>query len=587
MATLAEKLAEHGIRLRSYSEGSVKTTCPQCSASRKKKTDPCLSVTINEAGALWNCWHCGFAGGVSDREETTPTKTRATRGKTEPRIPLVAELDDAMADWFASRGISEETRRIAGVGRAQTMIPGVEGKVWAVAFPYRALDGKVVNVKFRTLDKHFAQVKGGDKRLWLLDLANPADGALVVCEGEMDALALLEAGVPNGVSVPDGAPKEAKDGPVDPANDRKFEYLWACKSETDEFQRIILATDGDGPGQALAEELARRLGRDRCWTAHWPDGCKDANDVLLRHGPDEVRRCIADAQPSPIKSLVRADAYRDDVFRIYRHGHKRGFATHLAPLDELYSVVPGQWTVVTGIPGSGKSELIDQVLVNLAQFDGWRFAVCSFENSVEDHIAKLAEKFLELPFWDGPRMRMTEEQVGKAIEWIRHRFVFIRAEGDDGLSLDNILEAARGAVARHGVRGLVIDPWNEVEHQRPAELSETEYVSRSLSKVRRFAQAHGAHVWLVAHPAKLHRENGKIPVPTLYDISGSAHFSNKADAGLVVHRPDPKAPITEVYVRKVRFKWVGKVGMAEIAYDPPTGRYFEIRPPEAAMPNLV
>jgi twinkle protein len=92
-------------------------------------------------------------------------------------------------------------------------------------------------------------------------------------------------------------------------------------------------------------------------------------------------------------------------------------------------------------------------------------------------------------------------------------------------------------------------------------------------------------VWFVAHPAKMHRENGNIPVPTLYDISGSANFANKADIGLVVHRDPQNDPTrTDIYVRKVRFKSVGKIGMCSLRYDRATGRYEALGKPEGRAP---
>jgi twinkle protein len=115
-------------------------------------------------------------------------------------------------------------------------------------------------------------------------------------------------------------------------------------------------------------------------------------------------------------------------------------------------------------------------------------------------------------------------------------------------------------------------------------MTETEYVSQLLGKVKRFAQHHGVHVWFVAHPAKLQRENGGTrPVPTLYDISGSANWVNKADLGIVIHRDPDKDPTrTDVLIRKVRFKSVGKIGGVLLRWDRATGRYVEIAPKGAS-----
>jgi twinkle protein len=208
----------------------------------------------------------------------------------------------------------------------------------------------------------------------------------------------------------------------------------------------------------------------------------------------------------------------------------------------------------------------------MAERHGWRFAVCSFENPPEEHISKVVEKRLRMPFWDGPRMRMSEAELHSALAWVNDHFFFIRAD-DEAPTIDWILERAAAAVARYGVRGLIIDPYNEIEAKRPPTMSETEYVSQLLGKVKRFAQTRGVHVWFVAHPAKMLRDkSGQIPAPTLYDISGSSHWVNKADVGIVVHRPNRDGP-TEIHVRKVRFKWVGKQGSATLDYDRATGIY--------------
>jgi twinkle protein len=241
------------------------------------------------------------------------------------------------------------------------------------------------------------------------------------------------------------------------------------------------------------------------------------------------------------------------------------------------TIRPGELSVVTGVPGSGKSEFIDALAVNLAFAYGWRFALCSFENPPAEHITKLAEKYSDTPFWDGPTRRMSEMDLQRAMDWIADRFYLIRFD-DEAPTIEAILEKARAAVMRHGIRGLVIDPYNEIEHRRPVNMTETEYVSQLLGKVKRFAQHCGVHVWFVAHPSKMQRENsGSRPVPTLYDISGSANWVNKADLGLVIHRdPDPDSTRTDVLIRKVRFKEVGKIGGVSLRWDRGTGRYVEL-----------
>jgi twinkle protein len=474
--------------------------------------------------------------------------------------------------------LAGSTARRNHVGSAREFIAKLGAKVDCIAFPYLRA-GELVNIKYRALgEKGFAQVKDAEKILYGLDDIGDVKTAVIV-EGELDKLALEEAGFRNVVSVPDGAPEQVKVGDPDP-DDVKFSYIANCSDYLDRLDRIILAVDDDGPGRALEEELARRLGKGRCWRVRWPDSgdapCKDANETLLRHGAEVLRECIEGAEPYPIAGLHSIFDFTDETLGLYRDGRQRGLSTGWKSLDEFMTIRPGELSVVTGVPGSGKSEFIDALAVNLACSHGWRFAMCSFENPPAEHVAKLAEKYLGLPFWDGPTWRMSETDLQRAMDWIADRFYLLRFD-DEAPTIEAILEKARAAVTRHGVRGLVIDPYNEIEHRRSPNMTETEYVSQLLGKVKRFGQNHGVHVWFVAHPAKLHREGGSPPVPTLYDISGSANWANKADIGIVVHRDPEKDPTrTDIYIRKVRFKSVGKIGAVSLRWDRATGRYSEI-----------
>jgi twinkle protein len=475
------------------------------------------------------------------------------------------------------RGISEPTVRRNRVGSARAFIPDLGAEDDCIAFPYFR-NGELVNIKYRALaEKAFAQVKDAEKIFYGLDDIADVKTAIIV-EGELDKLALEEAGIRNVVSVSDGAPKEVKAGDPGP-DDAKFSYIANCSDYLDRLDRIILAVDDDGPGRALAEELARRLGKERCWRVRWPDSgdapCKDANETLLRHGAEVLRECVEGAQPYPITGLHSIFDFVDETLTLYRDGRQRGLSTGWKSLDEFMTIRPGELSVATGVPGSGKSEFIDALTVNLARAYGWHFAMCSFENPPDEHIAKLAEKYLGLPFWDGPTRRMSEADLQRAMDWIADRFCLIRFD-DEAPTIEAILEKARAAVMRHGIRGLVIDPYNEIEHRRPSNMTETEYVSQLLGKLRRFAQQHGVHVWFVAHPAKLQRDSsGSRPIPTLYDICGSANWVNKADLGIVVHRDPDKDPTqTQIRVCKVRFKSVGKT-VYRAPWDRATGRYAE------------
>jgi twinkle protein len=385
---------EFGIDLRGRSGIEVKTTCPQCSKDRKKKNYPCLSVNTEQG--LWHCWHCEWSGSLGQGEEFKPIRRKVYR-KPEYSTPLM--LDSRAHEWLKGRGLTEEVIKRARIGSGRIYMPQVEEEVHAIQFPYFQ-DGEYINVKFRDFDKNFRMYSGAERVLYGLD---DIGEITIIVEGEIDKLSFAAAGHWNCVSVPDGAPAvNTKD------YSSKFDFLDSAKDKLDTVKKFILAVDSDAPGQKLEEELARRLGRERCYRVQWPAGCKDANEVLLKHGRQALIRAIQTAVPYPIKGLFEVFDVSDKVVHIYEHGMPRAESTGWRALDGLYSVRPGEWTVITGIPSHGKSEWLDALMVNLAMKAGWSFGVFSPENQpIEFHLRKLVKKVVGKPFDPGPIERMT------------------------------------------------------------------------------------------------------------------------------------------------------------------------------------
>jgi twinkle protein len=551
--------ADYDITLKPGASGETKTTCPQCSPSRKKKNYPCLNVSVDKG--CWNCWHCGWTGGLARGVEHRPEFTKTFR---KPDYVAKSQAPDAVAEWFTSRGITPEVMRRNQIGAGKAYFPQVEEERGCVMFPYLR-GSEVVNVKYRTRDKLFRMESGCERILYGL---NDVEEKTIWVEGEIDKLSLEVAGFKNCVSVPDGAPA------VTAKNyEAKFEFLGARELEA--VRTHIIAVDSDEPGRKLRDELVRRLGPEACLLVIWPDGCKDANDVLMQLGVDALCDSIKDAQPLPIEGAHGVEDYAEDLRVLYERGSPRGSRTGWDPIDDLYTVRANEMTVLTGIPNAGKSEWLDALLINLAEAQGWIFAVFSPENwPVPEHIKKLAEKRIGKPFEPGYNERMSVAEWDMAQSWLARHFVFIEPAEP---TLDAVLHIAKQLVLRKGVRGVVIDPYNEIEHSRPEAMSETEYISQCLSKIRRFSRNHGVHVWIVAHPTKLHKDkDGTYPVPTPYDISGSANWRNKADNCITVWRdldPKKRAAEVEIHVQKIRHKIVGKLGMATLNYDRVTGRY--------------
>ncbi|XP_042020452.1 twinkle homolog protein, chloroplastic/mitochondrial-like isoform X1 [Salvia splendens] len=589
---LKQKLQEIGIDGSSCMPGQYNgLVCPSCKGGESNEKSLSLHVDEDGGAAVWTCFRakCGWKGATRAFAGVNSTYSTMNKTKTKQPIRTITEeslglepLCSELLAYFAERMISGETLQRNAVMQKRT------GDQIAIAFTYQR-NGELVSCKYRDINKKFWQEANTEKVFYGLDDIKEASDVIIV-EGEMDKLAMEEAGFKNCVSVPDGAPPKvsAKEVPAE-EKDTKYQYLWNCKAYTEKASRIILATDADPPGQALAEELARRLGRERCWRIKWPkkndtEYFKDANEVLMYMGPDALKEVIENAELYPIRGLFNFRDYFDEINDYYHQslGFELGVSTGWRALNELYNVVPGELTIVTGVPNSGKSEWIDALLVNLNHSVGWKFALCSMENRVREHGRKLLEKHIKKPFFDvryGERVeRISTEELEQGKKWLSDSFSLIRCENDCLPSISWVLELARIAVLRHGVNGLVIDPYNELDHQRPPNQTETEYVSQMLTKVKRFAQHHSCHVWFVAHPRQLHNWIGGPP--NMYDISGSAHFINKCDNGIVIHRNrDPDAgpmDLVQVCVRKVRNKVIGTIGDAYLSYNRVTGEYSDI-----------
>jgi len=283
--------------------------------------------------------------------------------------------------------------------------------------------------------------------------------------------------------------------------------------------------------------------------------------------------------------IVPYTQIREEVTALWKAGgYPPGSSTGWPSIDKLYTVGMAQWTLITGTPNSGKSEWLDALMVNLARREKWKFLIYSPENwPLALHHAKLIEKYVGKPFNPGFNTRVTEAEVNAAEDWMTGKFHFCKPDKPDICAI--LDEAAKrvSSVAETWKTGVVIDPWNQLEHYRPANLNETEYVSQTLSAVIERVRMYGIHLWLVAHPAKQQKDrDGKYPVPTPRDVSGSAHFWNKADNAITVWRDLAEgSQEVQIHVQKVRWKHIGRIGVETLKYDRVTGRYNE-RGPRAA-----
>jgi twinkle protein len=287
-----------------------------------------------------------------------------------------------------------------------------------------------------------------------------------------------------------------------------------------------------------------------------------------------AKRVEAEALDAPTEpELLTGEAIKPEVIALYETGYRHGHSTGWPGFDEFYTVRPGEFTVITGIPGHGKSSWLDNLMVNLARNQDWRWAVFSAENfPVSRHSAGLLEIYTGRPFTKGPNIRMTEAERDDGLDWLGQHFRFIQPR-EDRYSLDRIVQIAFSV---GDIDALVIDPWNELDHSRPPQMREDEFISVSLTKLRWLARNSEIHVFVVAHPAKYIRQKGEAkPVITLNEVKGASEWYAKADNGLSVWRDEADTSgATDVHIQKIRFKEVGRAGGAvRLYYDRVTGRF--------------
>ena len=459
-------------------------------------------------------------------------------------------------------------------GKDGQLVSSMDGDILAMPF---IKDGEIVGHKYRGPKKTFWQQPNGRKQFWNVDvLQDPQlhDGtrALVITEGEMDTLATISAGHPWTISVPDGAPP-ARDGngnlilvpkgtdDIIPDADTKYNYISADWDALSKVKRIILAVDDDEAGRRLADELVRRLDRVRCSFVTYPETCKDLNEVLVQHGPDAVIEVIKNAKPYPVDGVYKlSDFPPEEPIRTY--------STGWGQLDEYLKPYAGAFMVVGGFPGHGKSTWTMQFAANMASLHGWNIAVASFEMKIVPYVTDT----LMSAYLQGPIGYAAPQNRKRAWDFVERKFTFIapdRGNNETDYDIDWLLDRMFIAVIREGVRMVLIDPFNEIEHRKRSDESTTEYIGRAIRKLKAFAMQYNVLVCVVVHPTKssINMDSEDL---SLYSLADSSHWANKADLGVIIGRVgDPKVDlITGIYIKKIRYQPdAGTLGDAFLTFD--------------------
>ncbi len=566
---------DYNIQTNLINTDSGYTQCPKCASKRKNKnSQPLLIDTVEN---VWFCEHCSWSGSLIYGVKSLyniKLKEHWSYNKLIDNWKLHSDLNKNSIKHFSDWGISSNTLVKNHITLSQPYLAAFEKITKSLSIPYLK-NGKVENIVHYVNGKKYPTL-GGAEICYGYDNIDKQHTYLVY--DEFEALAFLESGVLNTISLYGGNNLEYKNQEENNIQ-KMLDFLGNMEEQINSIEKITIAMPNTDYGRHITEELLRRIGREKCWLLTPPEKEQTWINFIQSNGIDKVKQALEHSKPAPVSGIFKIDDVEDEYDSLYENGLQKGYSTGYHTVDEYYTVIPGQLTIITGIPGHGKSNFLDALTVNLAMNHDWRFGIFSPENQpIARHFANIAEKYANAPFALNAKNRMSIEQKEESKIWLNKHFSIILPEEDGNWSMDGILKLAKALVFREGIKGLIIDPWNEIDHSRPNNLNETEYISLMLTKIRNFARNYNVHVWLVAHPAKLYKDkDGRYPVPTLYDISGSAHFRNKADIGITVWRNvgGLDQDIADVHIQKIRFKEVGKIGMASLRYDKSTGRFID------------
>lgn len=604
-------LSELGIEVKAGE--SYTTTCPNCRDSRKAehRKAQCLSVKVMPDYAIFNCHHCSFSGSTIDHDKYAEVRANSRMPQQKKKL-----YSKEVRDFLGSKHISEDVAMEDGIYE----VAGYNGTM-EVAFPY-FYKNQLVNVMFRRLkydETKQSKVYQIPKRhgtltcfwgLHKLDLEKSQE--VIITEGQTDRLTWLQCGYTNVLSIPMGASKSLNN------IEKKLEFA------TDPYivqlfrgvRRFYIAMDGDEAGQVFKEHLIEKLGKTRCFVVSYPPGYKDSNEVyagdtkkgLEPQGKTGIENLFKEAVPYPVRGIITIWDVKREIDHIASVGYDKGYVINNSRIDKLMALRKDLTVVFTGISNHGKSTFLRWYLTEQCKVNPFmRWALHTPEAKPSREFPKIVECYAGKSLFEYSSNKMNRAEQDAAERWVSSHFTIINPDKKMFELFDpkyrikglkNILSYVRHMRNTTGLFGYVLDPWNKLEHERPAGMNETDFISRQLDIVGEFNELHDMCGVIVAHPTKIETvRGGNYRQPSLYDISGSANWFNKPDMGVVVYRKDLKksnrknddgddiweedeeAP-TEIIVGKMRYEELGKKGRTQMYLNKRNGNQFVAdRPP--------
>jgi twinkle protein len=528
-----------------------KLDCPRCGG------DHSLSINLDNGAYRCHKSSCTFKGFVgSGITKRGNKKTSYPPADTTGLISLTA----AAKRYLEDRGLTWELAQKHGVRSKKDKY----GNEWIAFMFYKPGSAQPSYIKYRKLDekKFFASPNSEMVLYGLENIVDPeaSNKTCYIVEGEFDYLAMQEAGITATLSIPSGA------------SDSTMSWLESAKELFEPYENVVLALDSDEAGIAMRDELARRLGKARCRKVDFGE-LKDANEVWKTKGGVALKAIVDTWEDYEVSGVFN----EDDIWAIYedvvKNGLNPGYSTGTA-VDEAIRLIPGQLTIVTGIPQSGKSAFLDFWLYRLAEVNGWKTAYWSPEHHLAVHVEKMVSLYLGRRQDEGNRY--SDQDKLNAKQFVTRHFHWMHTDGEKDSTIDSILERAEHLIYTKGINALVIDPFNLVAQEYGKD-NMSDAIGKFLRKLSLFAKKYDIHLFLVAHPAKMRKnDNGEYDTPDLYNVSGSANFFNMAANGITVHRDFVNKTVA-IRVTKCKYAHLGAIGNeVEFSYDIKNGRYIPV-----------
>lgn len=547
--------------------GTAKVKCPVCNDTRRNKADKSLYVRFDSGVA--KCFHCealSFRESIKKAVEVKYTLPEQEVWKN------YTSLSDGLVKWFEGRGIQQFVLKKMNVTEEKYYQPAKQKEVNNVVFNY--FEGDVlVNKKYRSASKDFTQTKNGKPIFYNINSVIGAKECYIV-EGEIDALSIIQIGIENVVSVPNGA------------NDNDA-YWINSEPYLKSIEKFYIATDRDGKGEELAEKMAQRLGRWRCERVLFEG--KDANEDLKA---GVLETTIFTTKKYPVSGTFTVSDLYDKIINLYDSGLPPTIKVknrHFGDFNDVFQLMMGHLCVGTGIPSHGKSNFTEWYVLNLLIENDYKASFFSPEHQpMQLHHSTFIQKITGKNFFreiDGAP-RVSKHEIAQYHDWANQRLYLTSPEAGTFATWDWVFERFREQMFQFGINIFVIDAYNKVEHTGKA--TERENISKVLSRLASFAQENNVLIILIAHPTKMRKkESGEYEAPTLYDVAGSADFRNQAHDGFCVYRHFGDDDWTDFINLKTKYTFQGQIAKrVEFDYHLPSGRYY-VRGESPQTENLL